>query len=56
MHKNEEQRENNLNEQLKKLEKDLTLKEPMAQIRQHLCANIIEVVNDIWPSIQVIYE
>ena len=28
----------------------------MAQIRQQIWANIIEVFNDIWPSIQVIYE
>ena len=56
MHKNEEHKENRLNEKLNKLEKDLTLKEPMAQFRQQLWANIIEAVNDIWPSIQVIYE
>lgn len=56
MHKNEEQRENKLNKQLKMLEKYLTLKEPMAQAKKQLWANIIEVVNDIWPSIQVIYE
>ena len=45
-----------MNEQLKKLEKYLTLKEPMAQIRQKVWANIIEEVSDIWSSIQVIYE
>ena len=28
----------------------------MAQTKQHLWANIIESINDIWPSIQVIYE
>ena len=56
MHKNEEQKANRLNDQLKKLEKDLTLKEPMAQAKQQLWANIIESINDIWPSIQVIYQ
>ena len=28
----------------------------MAQAKQQLWANIIESINDIWPSIQVIYE
>ena len=28
----------------------------MAQVNQQLWANIIESVNDIWPSIQVIYD
>ena len=56
MHKNEEYKENRLNEKLKKLEKDLTLKELMVQAKKQLWANIIESVNDIWPSIQVIHE
>ena len=54
MHKNEEQLENRLNEQLKILEKELTLNEPMAHVKQQLWSNIIEVANDIWPSIQEI--
>ena len=45
-----------MNDQLKKFEKELTLKEPMAHVKQQLWSNIIEVVNDTWPSIQVIYE
>ena len=56
MHKNKEQRANRLNEQVKNLEKELTLKEPMAHVKQQLWSNIIESFNDIWPSIQVIYE
>ena len=34
----------------------MTLKEPLAQAKQQLWANIINSVNDIWPSIQVIFE
>ena len=34
----------------------MTLKEPLAQEKQKLWANIINYVNDIWPSIQVIFE
>ena len=56
MHKNEIHKTNRFNEKLQKLEKELTLKEPLAQAKQQLWANIIESVNDIWPSIQVIYE
>jgi len=56
MHKDETQKSNRLNERLKKLEKELTMKEPLAQGKQQLWANIINYVNDIWPSIQVIFE
>ena len=45
-----------LSEQLKKLETELTLKEPMAHVKNQLWTNIIESINDTWPSIQVIYE
>ena len=38
------------------LEKELSLKEPLAQDKQQLWANIINSVNDIWPSIQVIFK
>lgn len=34
----------------------MTLKEPLAQAKEHLWANIINSVNDIWPSIQVIFK
>lgn len=56
MHKNETHKSNRLIERIHKLEKELTLKEPLAQAKQHLWANIINSVNDIWPSIQVIFE
>lgn len=39
-----------------KSEKELTLKEPLAQEKQILWANIIDSVNDIWPSIQEIFQ
>jgi len=45
-----------LTERIQKLGKELTLKEPLAQAKQQLWANIINSVNDIWPSIQVIFE
>ena len=54
--KAEEQKAKRLSEQLKKLEIELTLKEPMAHIKNQLWSNIIELVNDTWPSIHVIYE
>jgi len=41
---------------MKSLEKELTLKEPLAQAKEQLWANIIDSINDIWPSIQVIFE
>lgn len=56
MYKNEPHKSNRLNERIQKLEKELTLKEPLAQVKQLLWANIIDLVNDIWPSIQVIFE
>jgi len=56
MHKDETQKSNRLTERIQKLEKELTLKEPPAQEKQQLWANIINSVNDIWPSIQVIFE
>lgn len=56
MHKNETQKSNKLIEIIQKLEKELTLKEPLSQAKQQLWANSINSVNDIWPSIQVIFE
>lgn len=38
------------------LKKELTLKEPLAQAKKQLWANIINSANDIWPSIQVVFE
>ena len=34
----------------------MTLIEPLAQAKKQLWENIIKYVNDIWPSIQVIFE
>ena len=46
-----------MNEQIKILEKELTiLNEPLGQAKEQLWANIIDSVNYIWPSIQVIFE
>ena len=45
-----------MGEKIKVLEKDLTLQNPPGQTKEMLCANIIDFVNDIWPSIQVIFE
>jgi len=45
-----------MNERLKAMEKYLTLKEPLRQTKELLWANIIDYVNDVWPSIQVIFE
>lgn len=43
-------------EKIKVLEKYLTLQQPLGQTKEMLWANIIDHVNDIWPSIQVIFE
>ena len=56
MYQEEAQKANRLTERIHKLEKELSLKEPLAQEKQPLCANIIKLVNDIWPSIHVIFE
>lgn len=45
-----------MGETIKILEKDLTLQKPLGQTKEMLWANIIDSVNDIWPSIQVIFE
>lgn len=56
MHKSETQKSNKLTDKIDKLEKELSLKEPLAQEKQQLWANIINSINDIWPSIEVIFE
>lgn len=56
MHKEEVQKDTKMSERLKALEKDLTMKEPLGQAKEQLWANIIDSVNDIWPSIQVIFD
>ena len=54
--KTHEQKAIRLNEELKKLQKELTLKEPMSYVKNHLWNKIIETINDVSPSIQVIFE
>lgn len=56
MHKEEVQKVAKMSEILKAMEKDLTLKEPFGLAKEQLWANIIEFVNDIWPSSQVIFK
>ena len=56
MHKEEVKKAARISESLKAMEKDLTLKEPLGQAKELLWANIIHSVNDIWQSIQVIFE
>ena len=56
MNISETQKSNILTNRIQKLEKELTLKEPLAQAKQQLWGNIINSVNDIWPSIQVMFE
>jgi len=54
--KEEERKSQRMGERIKFLEKDLTLQQPLEQIKEMLWANIIDSVNDVWPSIQVIFE
>ena len=56
VHKEEVQKSTRLTERMKILEKELTLKEPLGQAKEKLWANIIDSINDIWPSTQVIFE
>lgn len=56
MHKEEVQKAMRMNERLKAMEKDMTLEEPLGQAKELLWANIIDSANDIWPSIQVVFE
>ena len=55
MHKEEQQKPTRMNERIKSLEKEFTLNEPIGKAKEKLWANIIDSVNDIWPSIQVIF-
>lgn len=41
---------------MKTLEKDLTFDKPLAEIKKIIWANITQSINDVWPSIQVIFE
>lgn len=51
MQKEEEQEAAMIKEKVKLMERDLTLKEPLGEAKEKLWANIIDFVNDIWPSI-----
>ena len=53
----EKVRENKgLAQQVKSLEKDLTFDKPLADIRKILWTNITQSINDVCPSIQIIFE
>ena len=54
MHQAKVQKAIRLTKKVHKLEKELSLTEPLAQEKQELWANIINSVNDIWPSIYYI--
>jgi len=54
--KEEAQKAQRMSERIKVLEKYLTLEKPLGKTKEMLWANIIDSVNDIWPSIQVIFE
>jgi len=43
-------------ERIKVFEKDLTLQEPSGDMKEILWTNIINSINVLWPSIQVIFE
>lgn len=45
-----------LTQQVKTLEKDLTFENPLNDIKKILWTNIINSINDIWSSIQIIFE
>lgn len=47
---------NRLTIKIHQLEKDFLLIEPLAQEKQQLWSNIINLVNDIWPYIHIIFE
>lgn len=49
--KEETQKAQRMGERIKILEKDFTLQKPLGQTKEMLWSNIIDSVNDIWPSI-----
>ena len=54
--KEETQKTLRMGERIKFLEKDLTFQKPLGKTKEMLWANIIDSVNDVWPSVQVIFE
>ena len=49
--KEEAQKNQRMVEIIRFLEKDLTLQEPLGDMKEILWANIIDFINDVWPSI-----
>ena len=47
---------NRLEKLVKTLEKDLTLEKPLKEIKEILWSNITQSINDVWPSIHIMYE
>jgi len=45
-----------LEQRVKSLEKNLTFNKHLTEIRKILWANITQSINDVWPSIQIIFE
>lgn len=43
-------------ERIKILKNDLTLQDPLGDMKEILWANIIDPINDVWPFIQIIFE
>ena len=56
MQKEEAQKANRMSERLKAMEKDLALEKHLGKAKELLWENLIDSMNDIWPSIQVIFE
>ena len=54
-YKEETRKNQRMVERIRILENDLTLENPLGDIKD-LWTNIIDSINDIWPSIQVIFE
>jgi len=45
-----------MGERINVLEKDLTLQQPLGDMKEILWANVVNSINNVWPSIQVIFE
>jgi len=54
--KEEVQKNHIMVERIKVLEKDLTLQELLGDMKEIFWAKIIDSINDVWPSIQIIFE
>jgi len=52
----EERRNRRMTDRIKTSEKDLTFENPLRDMREILWTNIINSINDIWSSIQIISE